>query len=138
MEAAQRRRALLCVVKERIPHQRAVTEDPDILAFARAMGERNWVAPSWPREGFEVLDAEALHVLEEELHLADAPFYAISTTMMVANVIKAVGSEELRAEILPKVITGEVTIALGMSEPEAGSDVAAVQTRAYSTVPTPR
>jgi alkylation response protein AidB-like acyl-CoA dehydrogenase len=108
-------------------HTTGVSHDDD---FARAMGERNWVAPDWPREGFEVLDAEALHVLEEELHLADAPFYAISTTMMVANVIRRVGSDELRAEILPKVVTGEVTIALGMSEPEAGSDVAAVQTRA--------
>ena len=49
---------------------------------------------------------------------------------MVARVIAAVGSEELRAAILPKVARGEVTIALGMTEPEAGSDVAAVQTRA--------
>ena len=56
--------------------------------------------------------------------------YAVGTSVMVARVIRAVGSAELRAAIVPKVVTGEVTIALGMSEPEGGSDVAAVRTRA--------
>src|SRR3546814_11275295 len=50
--------------------------------------------------------------------------------MMVAKVMHAVGSDFLRDEIVPKVVRGEVTIALGMSEPEAGSDVAAIQSRA--------
>jgi alkylation response protein AidB-like acyl-CoA dehydrogenase len=99
-------------------------------SFARAMGARNWIGPAWPREGFEVLDPFGVHVLIDELTKADAPIYLVSTSMMVARVIEAVGSEVLRADILPKVVRGEVTIALGMSEPEAGSDVAAVTTRA--------
>jgi len=49
---------------------------------------------------------------------------------MVARVIELVGSDELRSTIVPAAMRGELTIALGMSEPEAGSDVAAVQTRA--------
>jgi alkylation response protein AidB-like acyl-CoA dehydrogenase len=98
--------------------------------FARALGERHWIAADWEREGFEVLDHEAMHVLEDEFCRREAPYYAVSTSMMVARVIKAVGSEWLRSEVLPKVVAGEVTIALGMSEPEAGSDVATVQTRA--------
>ena len=49
---------------------------------------------------------------------------------MVARVISAVGPQWMRDEIVPAVHRGEVTIALGMTEPEAGSDVAAVQTRA--------
>ncbi len=98
--------------------------------FARALGARNWIAPEWARDGFDALDAFSVHVITEELTRADAPIYATSTSMMVARVIRAVGSEWLRSEILPKVVRGEVTIALGMSEPEAGSDVAAVQTRA--------
>jgi 3-oxocholest-4-en-26-oyl-CoA dehydrogenase alpha subunit len=99
-------------------------------AFARALGERNWIAPEWPREGFETLDAFGVHVLTEELTRADAPIYAVSTSMMVARVIQAVGSEEMQAEVLPRVVRGEATIALGMSESEAGSDVAAIATRA--------
>ena len=98
--------------------------------FARALGQRNWIAPEWPREGFEALDLLGVHVLLEELTKADAPTIGVSTSMMVARVIAAVGSAEMQADILPKVVRGELIIALGMSEPEAGSDVAAVQTRA--------
>jgi alkylation response protein AidB-like acyl-CoA dehydrogenase len=98
--------------------------------FARALGERNWIAPEWEREGFERLSDAAAAALEEELCRAEAPYYAVSTAMMVAKVIAAVGSQWLRDEVVPKVVTGEVTIALGMTEPEAGSDVAAIQTRA--------
>jgi alkylation response protein AidB-like acyl-CoA dehydrogenase len=98
--------------------------------FLRALGARNWIAPEWAREGFEALDALAVHVLTAELTRAEAPIVAAATSMMVARVIRAVGSRTLQSEILPKVVRGEVTIALGMSEPEAGSDVAAVQTRA--------
>ena len=98
--------------------------------FARALGERHWIAADWEREGFEVLGAPAMHVLEEEFCRAEAPYYAVSTSMMVARVIRSVGSDWLKAEVLPRVVAGEATIALGMSEPEAGSDVATVQTRA--------
>jgi alkylation response protein AidB-like acyl-CoA dehydrogenase len=99
-------------------------------SFARAMGARNWIGADWARDGFEPLDVFGVHVLTNELTKADAPVYLVSTSMMVARVIRAVGSAELQADILPKVVRGEVTIALGMSEPEAGSDVAAVTTRA--------
>ena len=49
---------------------------------------------------------------------------------MVASVIRAVGTDELKAEIMPRFLQGEITIALGMTEPEVGSDVAGVSTRA--------
>ena len=98
-------------------------------AFARALGERGWIAPEWGPEE-RPLDPTLAHVLEAELARAEAPFYAVSTGAMVGRVVAASGSAELRAEILPRVASGEVTIALGMTEPEAGSDVAAVQTRA--------
>ena len=97
--------------------------------FARALGERGWIAPEWGPEE-RPLDPAHAHVLEAELAKAEAPFYAVSTGAMVGRVVAASGSADLRAEILPRVASGEVTIALGMTEPEAGSDVAAVQTRA--------
>jgi alkylation response protein AidB-like acyl-CoA dehydrogenase len=99
-------------------------------AFARDMGKRNWIAPEWARDDIDALDVFAVHVITEELTKADAPMVLIATSMMVARVIAAVGPQELRNDVVPKVVRGEVTIALGMSEPEAGSDVAAVQTRA--------
>ena len=99
-------------------------------AFTLGMGERNWIAPDWARDGYEALDVFAVHVIIDELTRADAPMVLIATSMMVARVIAAVGSQGLKEDIVPRVVRGEVTIALGMSEPEAGSDVAAVQTRA--------
>ncbi|MEX5712025.1 acyl-CoA dehydrogenase family protein [Parafrankia sp. FMc6] len=100
-------------------------------AFVRRLAERGWVGPGWERgDDHHKLDPYEVHVLVEELTKAEAPIYAISTTEMVANVIRGVGSEALKAEILPRFLRGEVTIALGMTEPEVGSDVAGVRTRA--------
>jgi alkylation response protein AidB-like acyl-CoA dehydrogenase len=113
-------------LEERV-YRSGVSHDDD---FVRAVGERNWIAPEWSREGFDALDAFSAHAVLDELTKADAPMYAVGTSIMVARVIRAVGSAELRAAIVPKVVTGEVTIALGMSEPGGGSDVAAVRTRA--------
>ena len=50
--------------------------------------------------------------------------------MMVANVIRHMGTEEQKRLILPQALSGEIIIVLGFTEPEAGSDVAAVQSRA--------
>jgi alkylation response protein AidB-like acyl-CoA dehydrogenase len=99
-------------------------------AFCRALGARGWIAPEWERPGVDPLGVAAIHVLTEELTRADAPFVATATSEMVARVLRSVGSPELQERVIPKVLSGEVTIVLGMSEPEAGSDVAAVQTRA--------
>ncbi len=99
--------------------------------FVRKLAQRNWVGAEWPRaDGHPPLDPYRAHILREELTKAEAPIYAISTTQMVASVIRAVGSDELKAEIIPRFLAGDVTIALGMTEPEVGSDVAGVRTRA--------
>ena len=99
-------------------------------AFARALGERNWIMPDRAAADVEPLSSEQIHVLTEELTRADAPIVATTTSAMVAKVIDAVGPDWMREQVVPAVVSGEVTIALGMSEPEAGSDVAAIQSRA--------
>jgi len=66
----------------------------------------------------------------EEFHRAGAPTYAVGTTMMVANIIRHIGTEEQKQLILPPALGGETIIVLGFTEPESGSDVAAAQTRA--------
>lgn len=99
--------------------------------FVRRLAERGWAAPGWQgADGQRVLDPYQAHVLTDELVTAEAPTVALRTTEMVSNVIRIVGTEGLQAEILPRFLRGEITIALGMTEPEAGSDVAAVRTRA--------
>jgi alkylation response protein AidB-like acyl-CoA dehydrogenase len=99
--------------------------------FVRALGARGWIAPEWARDSGDVpLDPMQVHVLTEELTRAEAPIHASATSVMVARVIRVIGSEWLKGLVVPEVLRGETTIALGLSEPEAGSDVAAVRTRA--------
>jgi alkylation response protein AidB-like acyl-CoA dehydrogenase len=99
--------------------------------FAAAMAERDWIEPGWDPEGaaHDYGPFEA-HMLEDRLSKAEAPTYAVATSRMVARVVHRVAVPDLRDEVVPAVMRGEVLIALGMTEPEAGSDVAAVQTRA--------
>src|SRR3954471_2287409 len=75
-------------------------------------------------------DPLELYVLFEELGLADAPFYGLASTMLVAGILEEVGNDFHRREVLPRLHAGEAICVLGYSEPDAGSDVAAAATRA--------
>jgi alkylation response protein AidB-like acyl-CoA dehydrogenase len=100
-------------------------------AFTAAMRDRGWVAAGWPEEsGGAGFDALKYSAMREVLHRRDSPTYGIGTTMQVARAILRSGNDDLKREILPKAIRGEVIIVLGFSEPESGSDVANAQTRA--------
>lgn len=71
-----------------------------------------------------------LLALQEELTKAGAPVDGMHIALLVAQTLRRVGSEEQQRAIIPKVLSGEMLLALGYSEPDAGSDVAAVTTRA--------
>lgn len=60
----------------------------------------------------------------------DAPVYLSETTRMVASIIREIGTPALKDRILAGAINGDITIALGFTEPECGSDVAAAATKA--------
>jgi alkylation response protein AidB-like acyl-CoA dehydrogenase len=97
----------------------------------RALGEKGWIAAAWPRAlGGQERDPAEMAAFHEEAALAEAPIDGLLITMMVANTIRDLGSEEQKRELIPPMIRGESLVALGYSEPGAGSDVAAVRTRA--------
>ena len=97
----------------------------------RALGAKGWIAATWPRElGGQERDPSEMAAFHEEAALAEAPIDGLLITMMVANTIRDLGSEDQKRELIPPMIRGEALVALGYSEPEAGSDVAAVRTRA--------
>jgi len=100
-------------------------------AYTEAVVERGWLAAGWSQEeggtGLSPLEMVALH---EELTRAEAPTYAPGVTMNVARVVARVGTPEQKADIIPRAMNGEIIMALGFSEPEAGSDVAAARCRA--------
>jgi alkylation response protein AidB-like acyl-CoA dehydrogenase len=99
--------------------------------FHRARVAHGLLAPGWPEEfGGEGRDALEVLAAAEEFQSSGAPTYGVGTTLMVSNIIRHVGTEEQKRRILPQALGGEIIIVLGFTEPEAGSDVAAAQTRA--------
>lgn len=113
--------------EERI-YRSGVSHDDD---FAKGLVDEGYFAPSWPTEfGGQNRDAWDEQVLREELMRAEAPMYLSETTRMVASIIRAIGTPEMKDRILGGAMKGDITIALGFTEPECGSDVAAATTKA--------
>ena len=99
--------------------------------FAKGLVENGYFAPAWPVEfGGQNRNAWDDQVVKEELMRFDAPMYLSETTRMVASIIREIGTPALKDLILAGAINGDITIALGFTEPECGSDVAAAATKA--------
>jgi alkylation response protein AidB-like acyl-CoA dehydrogenase len=97
----------------------------------RAMADKGWIRQALPEAlGGGGRGPEELALLFRELELAGAPYDGLSICTMVASVIAHVGNDMQRRDVLPKLLAGEALIALGYSEPDSGSDVAAARTRA--------
>lgn len=96
-----------------------------------AMGARGWVATQWPTsEGGAGLDALRARIVATEWARSGAPYILASTTLLPPIAIRMFGSPDIQAEVLPRVADGTVRICLGYTEPDCGSDLAAVRTRA--------
>jgi alkylation response protein AidB-like acyl-CoA dehydrogenase len=117
------------VTREVIEHERRTGDGAD-RALTRKLGERGWIASGWPvAEGGAGLDPFETAALWDALRKGGVPTAGPGTTMLPANAIRATGSAELKARILPGVAAGETLICLGYTEPAGGSDVFACTTR---------
>jgi alkylation response protein AidB-like acyl-CoA dehydrogenase len=117
------------VTRESIEHERRTGDGAD-RALTRELGKRGWIAPGWPLdEGGGGLDQFETAVLRDTLRRGGVPISGPGTTMLPANAIRATGSPDLKARILPGVAAGETLICLGYTEPSGGSDVFACATR---------
>jgi 3-oxocholest-4-en-26-oyl-CoA dehydrogenase alpha subunit len=96
-----------------------------------ALGERGWLMPGSPREegGIGASDRE-IAILDLELSVHQAPMITAGTTRLVVPAVARWCGEELRKEVLAGVANGSVRISLGYTEPDAGSDLASVKTKA--------
>jgi alkylation response protein AidB-like acyl-CoA dehydrogenase len=104
--------------------------DPQILWMKR-LAERGWTAPAWPQAyGGGGLSPQQARVLEQELASGRyrSPLASFGLWML-GPVLLEYGTEAQKAEYLPKIIQGEIRWCQGYSEPGAGSDLAALQTR---------
>lgn len=101
-------------------------------AFSRAMGLQGWLGMTWPKQyGGHARSAAERYVVMEEMLAAGAPVgsHWIAERQSGPLLLKF-GTEAQKAAILPGIAAGEIYICIGMSEPDAGSDLAAVRTRA--------
>lgn len=104
---------------------------PATRAFYRKLGARGWLAPMLPMEygGLAYPAVEAL-LVANEIGCAGGPGTGAplfpEAPYMVGPVLMRFGNEKQRGRFLPKIASGEIEFALGYSEPEAGSDLAAL------------
>ncbi|MBN9798636.1 acyl-CoA dehydrogenase [Pseudonocardia sp. UM4_GMWB1] len=101
-------------------------------SFSRRLGERGWLGMTIPTEyGGHGRTALERYVVTEELLAAGAPVAAhwIADRQIGPSLLRH-GTEEQRRAFLPGIARGEVYFGIGMSEPDSGSDLASVRTRA--------
>lgn len=103
--------------------------DPE---FSRLLAARGWVGMTWPeRYGGHARSPLDRHVVIEELLAAGAPVAAHwISDRQTGPLLLRYGSEELRERLLPAMARGECYFCIGMSEPDAGSDLASLRTTA--------
>jgi alkylation response protein AidB-like acyl-CoA dehydrogenase len=100
--------------------------------FSRMVGARGWLGMTWPKQygGHERSSLER-YVMIEEMLAAGAPVscHWVADRQSGPNILRF-GTEEQKQFFLPRIAAGECCFAIGMSEPNSGSDLAGTRTRA--------
>jgi alkylation response protein AidB-like acyl-CoA dehydrogenase len=96
----------------------------------RRMGRDGWLGLGWPAEyGGRGLGQIEQQIFVDEAARADVPLPAV-TLQTVGPTLQANGTGEQKAFFLPRILAGELHFAIGYTEPEAGTDLASLRTRA--------
>ncbi|MBU1374386.1 MAG: acyl-CoA dehydrogenase family protein [Alphaproteobacteria bacterium] len=107
--------------------------DPDLAKWRKAMGEKGWGTPTWPKEyGGGGLSPQQARVLLQEMTKIGAfnPLMFGMGVTMIGPTIMDYGTEAQKQKHLPPIVRGDVQWCVGYSEPNAGSDLASLQTKA--------
>jgi acyl-CoA dehydrogenase len=100
--------------------------------FSKRVGAKSWIGMTWPKEygGAERSHLDR-YVVTEEFRAVSAPAWShFVADRQSGPVILKYGSPAMKSDILPRITRGEVCFAIGMSEPNSGSDLFAASTRA--------
>ena len=98
--------------------------------FRRKLGEKGWLALSWPVEyGGSGRPFWEQFVFYQEMSYHGAPAGGTGVNL-VGPVIMRVGTDDQKARFLPRIAQGDIDLALGYTEPDSGTDLASLQTRA--------
>lgn len=100
--------------------------------FSKLIGEKGWIGLTWPKEyGGAERSALDRYILTEEFLAYGAPVAAHwFADRQTGPLLLRFGTEEQKQFFLPKIITGTCYFGIGLSEPNSGSDLASVSTRA--------
>jgi alkylation response protein AidB-like acyl-CoA dehydrogenase len=121
-------RAYLSALADEVAHD-DTGESPYTLAIRR-MGHDGWLGLGWPKEyGGQARGSVDQMIFAEESHWAGVPL-PLLTLGSVAPTLMALGTDEQKRDLLPKILAGELHFAIGYSEPGAGTDLASLKTRA--------
>ena len=103
--------------------------DPE---FSKKVGKKGWIGLSWPKEhGGAGRSAMERYVVLEEMLVAGAPVgsHWVADRQSGPLIIRY-GTAEQQEKLLPGILKGETSFCIGMSEPDSGSDLAALRTKA--------
>ena len=95
-----------------------------------ALGAAGYLERDWRAGQDGGFTAVQRRIFELEIGRAHTPWFHWGTTSMVAKAVDQFGSDELKDEVLDRVLSGEFRLCLGYTEPDGGSDVATCKTRA--------
>ncbi|HEB90986.1 MAG TPA: acyl-CoA dehydrogenase [Deltaproteobacteria bacterium] len=118
------------VMDENPEHLSQTVETPAKRAFMRKLAEKGWLGMSWPKEyGGQERSGIYDFILTEALSRYGCPQPGKGVGIVGKTIIRH-GNEELKRYFLPRIIRGEIEFAIGYSEPQAGSDAAAMELKA--------
>ena len=103
--------------------------------FSQKLGQQGWIGMQWPQDyGGSGRTASERYVVIEELLAAGAPVAAHwFADRQSGALLLRYATEEIKQQYLPKMARGELYCCIGMSEPNAGSDLASIKTKAIKT-----
>ena len=117
-------------IRAKVVGYQSLSKD-DILRWHKILAAKGWSVPHWPVEwGGTGWDITQRYIYDEEFGLAGAPGLPPFGPAMCASVLHRFGTPEQKARFLPRIREGDDFWVQGYSEPGAGSDLAALKTRA--------
>ncbi len=117
-------------VKAEMESKRAMEKSPAYKECICQMGRDGWLGVGWPKE----YGGQGRTPMEQHIFYEIVAYERIMLPLMALNAVGPAvmrfGSEEMKREILPPILRGELEVAIGYTEPEAGTDLASLKTTA--------
>ena len=118
-------------IRQKVAEERMDIPMEDQRRWHRILRDQGWAVPGWPRDfGGPGWNDQQHYLFEREIALADAPRPMIYGVQMLGPTIIEFGTDAQKEQFLPGIVDADVAWCQGYSEPNAGSDLAALKCRA--------